>query len=540
MVVTPPQLSPVPPRAAAATTGPEGALPAMSDQATVATVATLVWVAVEDVHPAEDNLRQELGDLSDLASVATMGVLEPLLLTPRGAGGYTIVAGHRRHAAAVAAGLTRVPATVREYTEDERVEVMLVENLQRRNLGPLDEARGYRRLLELGLRQQAIAGRLGISQSHVSKRLALLNLPTEAVDALHSGGITVTDAVELTKLAKHPKRLAEALRQGQEWGDVTEAVRQELDDQRVQEVREASLRTLQDQRVKVVEAPMYGWYDRKEKPLDQLRLDPAEHAKEKCHGAAVMADGRIVEVCRKPENHASPAAIARLERETDAQRAERAKDKARRDAAKAREEHWRGLVGGDDLPHGAVDFVLRELLRDASSRGSSMAARWLGLEPERDQWGTARYDAAIAAYAAQGAEQLRRAAFACGVGQCEEVFRSPWGSGDPQLAHLTGLLEATGYALTQVEIDRVTPRVDDDHPIDELAREALRESGRDLVDDGEEEEDVARCRICGCTEDEPCEGGCEWVEDPVELGELCSRCATQHGIVDDVEEGASS
>jgi len=496
-------------------------------------VAELQWVNVADLHAAEDNLRQELGDLSDLASVATLGVLEPVLLTPRAAGGYTIVAGHRRHAAAVAAGLLRVPATIRAYTDDERIEVMLVENLQRRTLGPLDEARGYQRLLELGLRQQAIAERLGISQSHVSKRLALLNLPTEAVDALHSGGITVTEAVELTKLAKHPERLAEALRQGQEWGDVTEAVRQEIDEQRAQEVREASLRTLQDRRVKVVEAPMYGWYDRKEKPLDQLRLNPAEHAKEKCHGAAVMSDGRIVEVCRKPENHASPAAIARMERETDAQRAERAKDKARRDAAKAREEHWRGLVAEAALPVEAVDFVLRQVLRDASSRGCQMAARWLGLEPERDQWGSPRYGNALATYAEQGTEHLQRAAFACAIGQAEELFRSPWGGGDPQLHHLTGLLEATGYTLGQVELDRVTPTIDDnDNPIDTLAREALRESGRGPVDDGEEDDDVARCRVCGCTEDLPCEGGCEWVEDPLDEGDLCSRCEVEHDLVD--------
>jgi ParB family chromosome partitioning protein len=99
------------------------------------------WVAVGEIHPAEDNLRRELGDLSDLGSVATVGVLEPLLLAPRAAGGYTVVAGHRRHAAAAAAGLAEVPAMVRPYTADQRVEVMLIENLQRRGLSPL-EVRG--------------------------------------------------------------------------------------------------------------------------------------------------------------------------------------------------------------------------------------------------------------------------------------------------------------------------------------------------------------------------------------------------------------
>jgi ParB/RepB/Spo0J family partition protein len=493
------------------------------------------WVAVGEIHPAEDNLRRELGDLSDLGSVATVGVLEPLLLAPRADGGYTVVAGHRRHAAAAAAGLVEVPAMVRPYTADQRVEVMLIENLQRRGLSPLEEALGYRRLLDLGLRQRALAERLGVSQSHVSKRLALLGLPPAALEQLDSGGITVTDALELSKLVDHPARLETAMSQGREWGDVGEAVRQELDDQRMQEAREASLRALQAKRVKVVEAPTYGWYDRKEKPLDQLRLDPVEHARERCHAAAVMADGRVVEVCRKPENHASPAAIARMTKETDAQREERAKDKRRRDAAKAREGHWRGLVEGAIPPAQAIDFVLRELLRGAGSRGCQMAARWLGLEPERDQWGSPRYGGALATYAAQGPEQLQRAAFAVALGEAEETFRSPWAGGDPQLRHLTGLLEATGYALTQVELDRVTPREDDDpHAalVDDLAREALRESGRGLPDDGEED-DVARCRVCGCTEDEPCEGGCEWVEDPLDQGELCSRCAGEQGLAGD-------
>jgi ParB/RepB/Spo0J family partition protein len=417
------------------------------------------WVAVGEIHPAEDNLRRELGDLSDLGSVATVGVLEPLLLAPRAAGGYTVVAGHRRHAAAAAAGLAEVPAMVRPYTADQRVEVMLIENLQRRGLSPLEEALGYRRLLDLGLRQRALAERLGVSQSHVSKRLALLSLPPAALEQLDSGGITVTDALDLSKLVDHPARLETAMSQGREWGDVGEA-------------------------------PTYGgWYDRKEKPLDQLRLDPAEHAREKCHAAAVMADGRVVEVCRKPENHASPAAIARMTKETDTQREERAKDKARRDAAKAREGHWRGLVADGALPAEALDFMLGELLRGASSRGSQLAARWLGLEPERDAYGYPRYSAALATYADQGPEQLQRAAFACAVGECEDTFGTRWGAGDPTLRHLTGLLEATGYALTQVELDLVTPREDDDPAdalVDGLAREALREGGRGLPDDGEE------------------------------------------------------
>src|ERR1700704_5806280 len=111
-----------------------------------------------------------------------------------------------------------------------------------------------------------------------------------------------------------------------------------------------------------------------------------------------------------------------------------------------------------------------------------------------------------------GPDQLQRAAFACAVGQCEDTFGTRWGSGDPQLRLLTDLLEATGYTLTKVELDRVTLREDDDpRPalVVALAGGALGEGGRGLADDGEEDA-VPRCRLCGCTEELPCEGGCHW------------------------------
>jgi ParB/RepB/Spo0J family partition protein len=543
----------------------------MTDQATV---AEFRWVPVEEIHPAEDNLRRDLGDLSDLGSVATLGVLEPLLLTPRAAGGYTLVAGHRRHAAAQAAGIAQVPAMVRPYTDDERLEVMLVENLQRRDLSPLEEALGYRRLLDLGLRQRALAQRLGVSQSLISKRLALLSLPPAALEQLDSGGITVSDALELTRLVDHPERLETALTQGREWRDMAEAVREELDQQRLQEAREASLQALTTKRVKIVEAPRWeGWYARKEKPLDQLRLDPTEHAREKCHAAAVREDGTIVEVCRRPENHASPAEVARMTTVSEGQREEQQKDRARRQAAKAREEHWRDLVAGRTLPAGAIDFILRELVRSAGSHATQTAASWLGLEAERDQWGYPRFGPAVERYIAQGPKQLQRAAFACALGQAEDVFKAPWGGGDARLSHLTGLLEATGYALTQVEIDRVTSRDDgnaaaaagedldeEDQDENDVARcpgcggrgerhrrSCSTRSSHAPTDDGTidgavgedgQEDDVARCRVCSCSEDEPCEGGCEWVEDPLDLGDLCSRCAAEHGLLPD--DGATA
>jgi ParB/RepB/Spo0J family partition protein len=95
---------------------------------------TVQRIPLGDLHAADDNIRREVGDVSELAaSIQSVGILEPLLVSPN-AGGYVVVAGARRLAAAKAAGLTEVPAIVREVTDAERVEIGLIENCQRAGL----------------------------------------------------------------------------------------------------------------------------------------------------------------------------------------------------------------------------------------------------------------------------------------------------------------------------------------------------------------------------------------------------------------------
>lgn len=160
-------------------------------------------VPLDRIRPAGDNPRGGLGDVTQLAaSVARHGILEPLVVTNGAGGTVTLVAGHRRHAAAQAAGLDEAPCVVRGDLDDAgRLELMLVENLDRADLTPLEEAAAYRRLhVDLGWSQQRIAERLSRSQGHVSKRLALLDLPDKARDAVAAGDLTLDDARELGKL----------------------------------------------------------------------------------------------------------------------------------------------------------------------------------------------------------------------------------------------------------------------------------------------------------------------------------------------------
>jgi ParB family transcriptional regulator, chromosome partitioning protein len=135
-------------------------------------------IPLDRLRPAEDNPRELTGDVQELArSVRAVGILQPLVVTPDGADRYLIVCGERRWKAAELAHLDEVPCVVRLFDDRERQEAMLIENLQRRTLRPIEEARAYERLMTLGHTQTQIAGRVGRSQGHISRRLALLTLP---------------------------------------------------------------------------------------------------------------------------------------------------------------------------------------------------------------------------------------------------------------------------------------------------------------------------------------------------------------------------
>ena len=156
-------------------------------------------------HPA--NVRSDLGDLTDMeASVRAQGILQPLLVTRGDRGTYVVIAGHRRLAAALRAGLPRVPVVLRDnLTGTAAVEAMLVENLQRADLDPLDEARAYQELINTGRTRAQIAKAVGKTDGHLSQRLALLNLYPGEMAALRRKEITLTEAYDAGR-ARSPHR----------------------------------------------------------------------------------------------------------------------------------------------------------------------------------------------------------------------------------------------------------------------------------------------------------------------------------------------
>ena len=136
---------------------------------------------------------ETLAELS--ASIAEHGLLQPIAVRPKPSGGYLIVAGERRWRAARMAGLTEVPVIVKDVTDEQAMELALVENLQREDLDPVEEAAGIRELMtRCDLTQEQAARKLGKSRSALANSLRLLSLPETVLELLKSGFITIGHA----------------------------------------------------------------------------------------------------------------------------------------------------------------------------------------------------------------------------------------------------------------------------------------------------------------------------------------------------------
>ena len=153
-----------------------------------------VTLKLNEIEPNRSQPRKEFdeGALAELAdSLSRHGMLQPLLVRPLMGGGYQIVAGERRWRAARMAGLTEVPAVIRELADHEVMELALIENLQREDLTPLEEAQGYQTLMDTyGMTQEEVAHTVGKSRPAVANALRLLNLPQEILNLVNEGKIS--------------------------------------------------------------------------------------------------------------------------------------------------------------------------------------------------------------------------------------------------------------------------------------------------------------------------------------------------------------
>lgn len=171
---------------------------------------TVEEIKIKDLRPNPYQPRKTFDDdaLSDLKeSIQQHGVLQPIIVR-KSIKGYDIVAGERRFRAAQQAGLTTIPAIVREFSETLMREIALLENLQREDLSPLEEAEAYASLLDhLSVTQEELAKRLGKSRPHIANHLRLLTLPDEVQKLIEDGTLSMGHGRTLLSL-KNKNKLA--------------------------------------------------------------------------------------------------------------------------------------------------------------------------------------------------------------------------------------------------------------------------------------------------------------------------------------------
>lgn len=183
-----------------------------SAKITDVSLKSIIETPIETVSPNPHQPRKNFDEekLRELAdSIKEHGVLQPLVVSRKEDGSYELIAGERRLEASKIAGLTKVPVVVRKATEQNKMELALIENVQRHNLNVVEEARAYKKMQDtFALTQEEIAARVGKSRSTVANVLRLLNLPVEIIKALSEGKIAEGHARAILAVSNSEKQRA--------------------------------------------------------------------------------------------------------------------------------------------------------------------------------------------------------------------------------------------------------------------------------------------------------------------------------------------
>ena len=442
-------------------------------------------VPIAKLKIAADNVRGVIDDeeLAGLAaSIKAVGVLEPLLVTTDG----VIVAGARRWLAAKAAGLKNVPCMRRAFTDQERLEIMLIENLQREDLTPLEEAMGFRRLVDLGLTQTQIADKVGCSQGRVSKRLSLLTLPEEVQKVVDSGEIALESAQELARISDDStlvtKLVQKAVRSADspyQQSNLNQDVKREVDRrQKVKEMAAAARKLKKDgENVIEIEWDEYGF--RATMPeghafvkgqtyqTSEVQMNPAEHAKLPCHAVAIdMRTLEALEVCTDKSKHPSPA--EKLEK--DRANAEKRREKEREEWEKSVDQRMQfaaGVAKGKTDEKLTIQLAMLALMEDGSyyagAAAPEIACDLLGLADEvpLDEADETDYEQLLWDKSNTSVADRTRVVTALAMATIEPGLRyahAAWGS--TEVAYLR-VLEQLGYKPHELELNAVALATDE-------------------------------------------------------------------------------
>ena len=467
-------------------------------------MSAIETISIDQLVVPEDNVRSEVGDVSELAaSIKSVGVLEPLIVREDD---LLVVAGSRRLAGAKEAGLKEVPVIKRKFTEEERIAVMVIENLQREDLTPLDEARGFQRLVELKLSQRAIAARVGCSQAHVSKRLALVALPEVAQAAVDSGGITLEEAGELAKLKAQPqlveqiveKRTKAVEEHGGHGPSVTRLVAMEAEKKDREKALKAKKRELEKagETIVVAETDNYGYGARLPKGVARVQLnaydprevpmDPAKHKRFKCSATGLNAHSlETFEVCTDPGKHPTVEDVRNDKRDAAQAEAQKAADEWAK-MTERRQKFVASIVRGKLTTSLVLDAVMLAFAKGVAYWGGgdddyTIACELAGVAYDSND--------ALEVHAAKSLVEKERVVFAMACGQLEDGLLNraqPWnGDATTYYAMLVGL----GYSPTKLEKELLDAAAEAEAERLALEEEDAAEALDDEVEDGTPEED---------------------------------------------------
>ena len=369
-------------------------------------------------HPANVRDRYDGNEMKQLAaSVAEHGILHPLLVRPvtqQTVDGkwevdhYQVVAGHRRLRAAQTSGLDTAPVVIRELDDVEALQVMLVENLQRSDLTPVEEARGYLRLTDTGMKVKELASKIGRSQKHVSGRLKLLSSPSWLLDLLHEGKTSLVEAETYVEMSADIMKMcsdvvADPTPEEASAVDEKVAAAYEQGSRVAARMLRATLEQIRRDRA-IAEAEQAasaanitflrmeaGSYRTKwpagVAPLADLNVKPKDHRGEPCHavGVDVTVDPpKKVDLCSSRSRHTKSGSSKVKPADLDEKVARREKDKEEKQARAAAHDRWIARVRTTVLE--AKPTLLRDLSTLALARQpfrsdvDDVVARILGLE----------------------------------------------------------------------------------------------------------------------------------------------------------------
>lgn len=439
----------------------------------------IMTVLVDQIDPHPSNPRRDLGDLTELAgSIRAHGIRQNLLLVPHcsgcpdvdqsglrvkddGTSWCTIhkkpgrlrtVIGHRRLAAARMAGVVEVPAVVdAKLTDADQVELMLLENIQRADLSPIEEAEGYQQLLDLGVQHTMIAKRTGRAVKTIRGRLALLGLADEAREKIHTRQATLEDAAELLAFGDDPDELA----------ILSDALGTNDFAWKVQHARERRQRAVAQQKMidrliakgltRVFEVS--DAYKHVEYVYDKLPKDLPAGGVFTAHYA-----GFTIYRPKTQEELDQTDKSAAAEERREAREAAKGQAKAELDTERVtvwqlREDFVRGLVARTKQPTPVQrQKILTTLLPQAVTGGSSWGlGEWLGVKSLGDE-----LRAKLTELCVETAPEWLLIAWAhTDIGEMKYTY--PAAMARPNTVAVYSVLEALGYTISEVERSRLQP-----------------------------------------------------------------------------------